>query len=470
MGERGVWKRCGCVDQETGRRCGPRCPQLAVRGHGSWYFTVELPGRRDGGRCRLRRGGFTSRAAATQARRYWRGEDVDPDLSLVTVGQWLDIWLATRHTIRPATRTIYTQLVRDYLKPRLGNVVLAELTIGRVQAMFTGLLRANATRVRPLSAATVQRMREVLRAALNGAIRRGLITSNPARWVELPSPQRPRPVVWTEARVAVWRATGERPPLAVSTAEQTAAFLQFTGQHPLHPLFHVAALTGLRRGEALGLRWCDLDLNEATLTVTHQIQERDGQAVVCLPKTTASGRTVSLDRSTIALLTRLRASQLQTGGGAPDGWVFAHDNGQHWSPSYVSHAFSRLVTKSGLPPVRFHDLRHGAATLSLAAGNDLKTVQALLGHASIVLTADTYTSVLPSLARASAEATASLIRRAGYERGQKICRSRATRSRQQRSQGSGRGPRLIYRGEALERPHGGPTLGSHTNKAHQRHP
>ncbi|WP_191254963.1 site-specific integrase [Amycolatopsis oliviviridis] len=245
------------------------------------------------------------------------------------MGQWLDIWLATRHTIRPATRAIYTQHVRDYLKPRLGNVVLAELTIGRVQAMFTGLLRANATRARPLSAATLQRMREVLRAALNGAIRRGLITSNPARWVELPSPRRPRPVVWTDARVAVWRATGERPPLAVWTAEQTAAFLQFTGQHPLHPLFHVAALTGLRRGEALGLRWCDLDLDEATLTVTHQIQERDGQAVVCLPKTAASGRTVSLDRSTVALLTRLRASQLQAGGGAPDGWVFAHENGQH---------------------------------------------------------------------------------------------------------------------------------------------
>ncbi|OXM59318.1 hypothetical protein CF165_48415 [Amycolatopsis vastitatis] len=91
----------------------------------------------------------------------------------MTVGQWLDIWLATRHAIRPATQRIYTQLVRDYVKPGLGNVALTELTIGRVQAMFTSLLRANATRVRPLSATTLQRIREVLRAALNGAIRRG---------------------------------------------------------------------------------------------------------------------------------------------------------------------------------------------------------------------------------------------------------------------------------------------------------
>lgn len=205
--------------------------------------------------------------------------------------------------------------------------------------------------------------------------------------------------------------------MAVWTAEQTAVFLRHAGSHPLHAVFHVAALTGLRRGEILGLRWCDLDLAGASLTVTHQIQERDGRAVICLPKSTASGRAVSLDRGTVALLVGLRPAQRREGRGAADGWVFARENGSHWSPSYVSHTFRRLIEKAGLPPVRFHDLRHGAATLSLAAGNDLKTVQALLGHASIVLTADTYTSVLPSLAQACAEATASLVRRAGYDRG-----------------------------------------------------
>ena len=195
-----------------------------------------------------------------------------------------------------------------------------------------------------------------------------------------------------------------------------------SGTHPLHAVFHVAAMTGLRRVEVLGLRWCNLDLREATLTVTHQIQERDGRAVVCLPKITASGRVVPLDRGTVALLVPLRSARRREGGGTAEGWVFAWENGNHWSPSYVSHTFRRLVTEADLPPVRFHDLRHGAATLSLAAGNDLKTVQALLGHVSIVLTADTYTSVLPSLAQVGAEATASLVRRAGYDWGQKICR------------------------------------------------
>jgi integrase len=127
-------------------------------------------------------------------------------------------------------------------------------------------------------------------------------------------------------------------------------------------------------------------LEKATLTVTHQIQERDGRAVICLPKSAASDRVVPVDLATVAMLVRLRASQVRAGIYRPDGWVFARDNGCHWSPSYLTHTFRRLVAEADLPPVRY--LRHGAASLSLAAGNDLKTVQALLGHASIVLTAD----------------------------------------------------------------------------------
>jgi integrase len=369
---------------------------------------VELPVRQ-GRRNRLRRGGFPSRAAAARAQAYWLAKDVDPDPSLVTVGQWLDVWLETRYELRPNTRRICTQHVRHYLRPGLGNVLLKDLTVGRVQAMFTKLLRSNGTGHKQVSPATVQRIRGVLRAALNGAIRRGLLTQNPARWAELPSGRRPRAVVWTDARVAVWKATGQRPAVAVWTVDQTARFLAHVRGAGLYPLFHLVALLGLRRGEVIGLRWCDVDLKGRTLMVSHQVQEVDGRGVVCPPKSDASVRTVALDLGTVTMLRHLRTKHRSAIRGNPQQFIFLDPRGNPISPGFVSHAFARSVAEAGLPPIRFHDLRHGAASLSLAAGNELKTVQALLGHDSIVLTADTYTSVLPCLGHAAAEATARLV-------------------------------------------------------------
>ena len=117
-----------------------------------------------------------------------------------------------------------------------------------------------------------------------------------------------------------------------------------------------------------------------------------------------------------AELRRLRAARQRRiiDGGSPTGFLFTNPQGNPLSPGYVTHAFRRLVARADTPPVRLHDLRHGAASLSLAAGNELKTVQAMLGHASIVLTADTYTSVLPCLAHQAAEATAALVMQAAH--------------------------------------------------------
>lgn len=264
-----VYKRCGCRDILTGLSLGVGCPRLGEHGHGSWYFSLELPVARSG-RARVRRGGFRSRAAAEQARNYLLGVDTDPDRCAVTVGQWLELWLQTR-TLGFSTHRIYAQHIRDYLVPALGSRPLRTLTIGQVQAMFAALMRGNHVRTPPLSGATLQKIRGVLRAALNGAIRRGLIDSNPARWVELPSGRRPKAVVWTDARITHWQVTGERPRVAVWTPQQTAIFLHCHRQHPLYVLFLLITLLGLRRGEAAGLRWCDIDLNTAVLLVSHQV-------------------------------------------------------------------------------------------------------------------------------------------------------------------------------------------------------
>ncbi|RSM63059.1 hypothetical protein DMH03_13560 [Amycolatopsis sp. WAC 01376] len=123
----------------------------------------------------------------------------------------------------------------------------------------------------------------------------------------------------------------------------------------------------------------------------------------------------------------------------PIGFLFTNRHRGPLSPGYVTHTFTRLVAEAGLPPIRLHDLRHGAASLSLAAGNDLKVVQAMLGHSSIVLTADTYTSVLPCLAHSAAEATAALVLEAARSTATSL-RGHGGRKQSRRRKGSrGRG-------------------------------
>jgi integrase len=202
------------------------------------------------------------------------------------------------------------------------------------------------------------------------------------------------------------------------TATQTAAFLNAVRGHRLYAALHLIALRGLRRGEACGRRWRDLDLDTGTAVICGQLQEYDGHLTVAPPKTPRSERAIALDRTTVAALRRHRdlqqAERHQAGDGYhASGYVFTGLNGDPLAPDRLTRMFKALAAEAGLPPIRLHDLRHGAASLALSAGTDLKVVQDMLGHSSIVLTADTYTSVLPDIARKAAEDTADLIVEAG---------------------------------------------------------
>jgi hypothetical protein len=156
-------------------------------------------------------------------------------------------------------------------------------------------------------------------------------------------------VVWTATRIAHWQTTGVR--------------------HPLYPLFHLVALHGLRRGEVAALRWCDLDLDAGTLTVCRQVRRAAGHLQLVPPKSEASNRIIALDHATRAMLRQRHATAEQTGTAV--GYVFGAD-GRPCDPDRLTRQFRALAEATGLPPIRLHDLRHGAASLSLAAGNDLK--------------------------------------------------------------------------------------------------
>jgi len=167
--------------------------------------------------------------------------------------------------------------------------------------------------------------------------------------------------------------------------------------HRLYALFHLVALRGLRRGEAAGLRWSDLDLDAGTLTVTGQLQQLGGRLMAGPPKSDAGRRVIALDRTTIAALRAHHVGQQAERAAArwrwaETGYVFTTVTGKLVGPDRLTRLFRRLVADSGLPPVTLHGLRPGAATLALAAGTDLKIVQDQLGHSTITLTADTYTN------------------------------------------------------------------------------
>ncbi|MFY7069399.1 tyrosine-type recombinase/integrase [Nocardiopsis changdeensis] len=322
----------------------------------------------------------------------------------------------TRARLRLRTRVGYAEHIDRYLDPYLGEVLLEELTPALVQEAFDRISRHTLAGGVLLSPTTVQRVRATLRAALNTAVRERLLPANPAQGLRLEPGAGTRPVVWTDQAVAEWTHGGARPAVAVWTVEQTRQFLDFVSEDRWNALFHLVVMTGLRRGEVVGLRWEDIDLIKGTVRIARQLQSNRGGLVELAPKSAASRRMLVLDHATTGVLRRhqwRQQQEAQTRGQEwdPRGYVFTVLRGGPLAPERLSRLFRKLNAESGLPPVRFHDLRHGAATLALAAGVELKVVQAMLGHASIVLTADTYASVLPEVAREAAERTAWLVLR-----------------------------------------------------------
>ncbi|GAB3966964.1 tyrosine-type recombinase/integrase [Plantactinospora veratri] len=396
---------------------GAACPRLARRDHGSWYFQCSVRnvlGRME----RVRRGGFESAAAAQRSRDELLALSQEEQAGRSwTVARWLRYWLSVRTGIRPTTRMHYTRDVERFLIPHLGTLILGDLTTRQLNAAFTQIALTRNRFGQPQTPCTLQHVRTTLRAALTVAVRDGLIRDNAARRVELPNPDRVPARVWTDARVAEWQSTGTRPVVAVWTPAQLAEFLHSVRHDGLYALWWLIALRGLRRGEAAGLRWAEIDLRARELSVVRQRTTAGYEVYEGSPKSAASRRTVALDKRTVAVLrqhahrqrthreTRIAASHVCH----DSGYVFTGPDGMPLHPGYLTQRLRLLIDRARLPPIRLHDLRHGAATLARAAGADLKMVQDQLGHASMRFTADVYTAVLPDAQRKTAEATARLV-------------------------------------------------------------
>ena len=204
---------------------------------------------------------------------------------------------------------------------------------------------------------------------------------------------------------------------ATAIRRKLAEFLHSVRHDGLHALWWLLAARGLRRGEAAGLRWTDVDLDHAQLAVTRQRTTTGYTVHEGPPKSATSRRVVALDTHTVQVLRlhgrrQQRQQQRRDDAGKPylpSGYVFTRPDGTPFHPGYLTQRFRLLTDRAGLPPIRLQDLRHGTASLAHSAGADLKTIQDLLGHSTITLTADVYTNVLPTVQRKEAEDTARLI-------------------------------------------------------------
>ena len=349
------------------------------------YWTVQ-----EGGKRRQRsKGGFPTKRDASahlteQLSLVARGEYVEP--SKLTVERLLvEDWLPSLDR-RPSTLSIYRTAVVSWIVPSLGQVRLDALTPADVQRMITRLRDGGGRYGQPLSARSVQVAYVVLRAALDYAARQRLAVRNVAAAVDRPRATSPEMHAWT--------------------AGEVAAFLDHVEDDRLSALWTLLLARGLRRGEALGLRWQDVDLDAGRLRiVVTRLVVADGQGwrvVAGTPKTSAGRRTVPLDVELVRVLRRHRAQQAQERLAWGEGWtdsghVFTREDGQPLHPDWTSDAWGRQVRTSGLPPIRLHDARHTCATLALEAGIPTEVVSRWLGHASVAITWATYQHVRPQL-------------------------------------------------------------------------
>jgi integrase len=304
------------------------------------------------------------------------------------LGAYLDDWLERRRSqLRPTTHHSYRQVIRCYLWPALGEQRLQAVDRRMLELAYAGLLARGGRGGKPLAAKTVQYCHGVLRRAVEDALLDGLIAANPARTARPPRHD-PGDDEFDDD-LQVW------------TGEQAAAFLAFIDDQPLRALWHLALGTGACRGELLGLRWVDVDLEAAEVRIRRSLSMIDGVPRLLGTKTSRA-RTLSIGVSVVDALREHRALEERRRVQAPswqDRWglVFTGDDGGPIDPFRISREFRALVCAAPVPVIRLHDLRHCNASLLLFAGVPIKVVSERLGHTTIAMTMDVYGHVLPAM-------------------------------------------------------------------------
>jgi integrase len=323
----------------------------------------------------------------------------------LTLGEYLtERWLPIQKSrVRASTYDSYRRNIRLHVIPALGRRPLAKLTADDIDAFYAALLTDGYKKRSPhekggpkgLSPKSVRNIHVTLHKALADAARKGGIPRNVAALADPPS--------LTASKRTEIKAWG---------VDQLVVFLDAIAPHRLSPAFHLSAFTGMRRGEVLGVRWRDIDLEAGRVSVRQALVSVSYDVSVSDVKTGTSRRTVDIEEDVVEVLRDWRKVRTEESGGvepAADDLVFVKADG-HWvHPDTFSQLFDRTVAKLAVPAITLHDLRHTHATLMLKAGVHVKVVSERLGHSNIAFTMNVYQHVLPGMQAEAAGAFSQLV-------------------------------------------------------------
>ena len=322
-----------------------------------------------------------------------KGEQLDPTKQ--TVAEFLRDWLAeVQPSVKPGTLRGYNDIVEHRLVPHLGDIRLTEVRPADISRCYTELRKAGRRDGNGgLSETSIEHTHRALHAAFEHAARSRLIARNVADDVIKPKRGHVEMHVWTPEQLNTWLASVK--------------------DHRLYPLWLTAATTGARRGELLGLQWDDIDLDAGQLAIRRARVAVGYQVHVTTPKS-GRARTIALDPQTVAVLKDWRQAQrkerMAFGNGRVDGpYVFTREDGAPLHPHQVADAFDASVRRAKVRVCRFHDLRHGWASMALQAGVNPKVVSERLGHATTAFTLDKYAHVMPGMQHEAAGLVAGLV-------------------------------------------------------------
>ena len=345
------------------------------RKNGAWRAQVTLDGQRLS----------YSAKDKTDAQAWLRKmqDEIDDGLryesTQLTLGQFMEDWLITvQPTLRHNTHRQYKQVTEQHILPVLGQHKIRELTAAQIQQLYNQLITIG----RGLR--TVRYVHQVLHRSLAHAVKLGIIGRNPAKAVIPPKPEPKEMQYLDEAQT------------------QQLLFVAQASNDRFYALYHLAITTGMRMGELLGLKWEDLDRDQATLHIRRQLTRLQGIGLrLRPPKTKAAFRRIDLGQQSLNVLKEHRERQFQDMVAAGDRWeennlVFASTKGTFINPSNLRREFKPLLQRAGLPKIRFHDLRHTAASLMLNNSIPLIVVSRRLGHAQPSITLDVYGHLIPS--------------------------------------------------------------------------